>query len=483
MNEISYDASLVVLQNGMRKGIEWFNKRKGQEISWPSPSPVSGFPHLVSSAKAIYKPNSKVNPADVAFSIRQNIKSAYNDKEPFFRSDGSWVYQYHQEGDSQDSYVNRALTRNIVTRSPIAVLIQTKSKPNSKYMVLGVGMVVAYDKGFFYVEGFSNDGIANLDVSKTLEFVRNCQFDEVSKNTLKAFQIPDNEIIVSSKISAKSNSIEYMNEFKSRLLVQYSNKCAISQTGVVETLEVFSFVANRNRSNIRSSNSFIVRADICNLLFSWCMSIDPKTRKVVISEQLVGSEYEVFQNVKLMDPIDESNRALESVLKAHYSIFKKIEIAKKVSKRKFIVQKGSAEIERSSEYVRLPLSTKVKGQERVAFRSGLNWGQRPKRDPNQAYLPIPSDVQKSGFFPPKGVAFSIECDDGAVFRCVIAQAAGKAIETPEDNALLGRYFRARLGVDLGDPVALWHLTEYGRTAVEISKVGKLKYYLDFSKLI
>jgi hypothetical protein len=113
----------------------------------------------------------------------------------------------------------------------------------------------------------------------------------------------------------------------------------------------------------------------------------------------------------------------------------------------------------------------------------LNWGQRPKRDPNQAYLPIPSDVQKSGFFPPKGVAFSIECDDGAVFRCVIAQASGKAIETPEDNALLGRYFRARLGVDLGDPVALWHLTEYGRTAVEISKVGKLKYYLDFSKLI
>ena len=469
MTEISYAESLLVLQNGMRKGIEWFNKRKGQEIDWPSPSPISGLPHLVSSAKAIYKPVSKVNPADVAFSIRQNLKSAYNDKEPYFRSDGSWVYQYHQEGDSQDSYVNRALTRNIVTRSPIAVLIQTKSKPNSKYKVLGIGMVVEYAKGFFYIEGFSDKGTANLDVSKTLEFVRTCQVDEISSIAL-------------NKNTVKQKSIDFNHEFRLQLINQYTNKCAISRTEIVETLEVFSFVANQNQSEIRSSNSFIVRADIRNLLLSWLMSVAPKTRRVVLSDQLIGSEYEIFQNVELVDPTDDDRRPLESVLKSHYSIFKKIEAAKKKSNQKFIVQKVPVGIELSSAYVRLPLSTQVKGQERVANRSGLNWGQRPKRNPNQAYLPVPSDVQKSGFFPPKGVTFVIECDDGAMFKCVIAQASGKAIETPEDNSLLGRYFRGRLGVDLGDPVALWHLTEYGRTAVEITRIGDLEYYLDFSKL-
>ncbi len=130
--------------------------------------------------------------------------------------------------------------------------------------------------------------------------------------------------------------------------------------------------------------------------------------------------------------------------------------------------------------VTLSLVVKSGGAERVPLRSGLNWGQRPGRNPNQAYLSVPGEVQRMGFFPVAGRRFGVETDDGELFVLVRAQASGKALETPDDNALLGRYFRQRLGVESGRLVTLAHLRRYGRTSVDIFKVSELKYRLDFS---
>ena len=129
----------------------------------------------------------------------------------------------------------------------------------------------------------------------------------------------------------------------------------------------------------------------------------------------------------------------------------------------------------------LPLTIKVKGQHRVPSRSGLNWGQRPDRNENQAYVAVPAYVQRSGFFPAKGEEFSLEWDDGAFHACVRAQQNGKAIQTPHDNAELGHYFRSRLGVESGDPIVMGHLLRYGRTDVEIYKDSEDHYYADFSQ--
>jgi len=132
------------------------------------------------------------------------------------------------------------------------------------------------------------------------------------------------------------------------------------------------------------------------------------------------------------------------------------------------------------EFVTLPFTTKIKGELQVPKSSGLNWGQRPEREQNQAYLSVPAYIQRSFFFPVPGVIFEIECDDGEYFQCLRAQAKGKAIHTPENNSLLGLYFRHRLGVMPGYMVKIEHLTKYGRTSVDIYKVSDLKYNLDFS---
>lgn len=133
------------------------------------------------------------------------------------------------------------------------------------------------------------------------------------------------------------------------------------------------------------------------------------------------------------------------------------------------------------DFVYLPL-VQSRGQNagRVHDAGGLNWGQREGREPNQAYIPVPSEVARSEFFPEKGVHFQITTDDGQAFICTVAQSGNKAIETPSDNSILGKYFRNRLGVSLGTYVTDADLSRFGATAIKISKINHDSFRLDFA---
>lgn len=115
-------------------------------------------------------------------------------------------------------------------------------------------------------------------------------------------------------------------------------------------------------------------------------------------------------------------------------------------------------------------------------RSGLNWGQRPEegREPNQAYIKLPSEVYSTDYFPPRGDQFTILTDDGKPLICVRAQDHAKAIHTSLNNSDMGCYFRERIGVPLGSPVSTEDLAKYGRTDVDFYKIDEETYYMDFS---
>jgi hypothetical protein len=115
-------------------------------------------------------------------------------------------------------------------------------------------------------------------------------------------------------------------------------------------------------------------------------------------------------------------------------------------------------------------------------RSGLNWGQRPeqRREPNQAYIKLPSSVYNTDFFPSKAVHFTVLTDDNKVLICTSAQQTDKAIHTPHNNSLIGEYFRYRLGVPSGHPVTKTDLLRYGRTDVDFYKIDDETYFMDFS---
>lgn len=120
------------------------------------------------------------------------------------------------------------------------------------------------------------------------------------------------------------------------------------------------------------------------------------------------------------------------------------------------------------------------GSGTLPIRSGLNWGQRPGREPNQAYLRLTADIYNSDFFPPVGIRFTLLTDDDQSFICTRAQQRGKAIETPQNNSYLGQYFRQRLGLPIGSLVTTQHLTDYGRHEIAFYKIDEETYFMDFS---
>jgi hypothetical protein len=130
--------------------------------------------------------------------------------------------------------------------------------------------------------------------------------------------------------------------------------------------------------------------------------------------------------------------------------------------------------------IHLSLVTSRGGPVRVPDKSGLNWGQRAGREPNQAYIPIPSTVYNTDFFPERGTPFTVYTDDNQILYCVTAQDNGKALETYQNNSDLGLYFRNRLGVNSGAKVFLSDLDNYGRRDVTICKIDDENYFLDFN---
>lgn len=122
--------------------------------------------------------------------------------------------------------------------------------------------------------------------------------------------------------------------------------------------------------------------------------------------------------------------------------------------------------------------TMINGE--VHPKSGLNWGQRGNRNRNEAYIKIPSYIYKSDFFPKPPIPFIVQTDDEKELICVRAQQNGKALESTLNNALLGEYFRYRLGLPNGAFVTKEDLLRYGRPDVDFYKIDDETYFMDFS---
>ena len=134
------------------------------------------------------------------------------------------------------------------------------------------------------------------------------------------------------------------------------------------------------------------------------------------------------------------------------------------------------ELNPTSDRIRIGLLSRS-GQ--VPARSGLNWGQRPGRNGNEAYIAIPIQHTRDRFFPEIARPFRVMTDSGEQLTLVRCQQQGKALQSLPHNYMLGHYFRERLGVPSGMPIIKSHLLSYGRTDIEISRLDAFEYFLDF----
>ena len=113
-------------------------------------------------------------------------------------------------------------------------------------------------------------------------------------------------------------------------------------------------------------------------------------------------------------------------------------------------------------------------------RSGINWGQRDKREPNQAYIRLPAHIARTKFFPLDKQHFTVTTDDEKQLILRVEQQGNKAITTPSNNSLLGEYFRNRLGLANGAYVTADDFKKYGRSDVTFYKIDDEQFFMDFS---
>lgn len=183
--------------------------------------------------------------------------------------------------------------------------------------------------------------------------------------------------------------------------------------------------------------------------------------------------YDYYQHL-----LGESLNCLDESIYQHINFFDKIYVNNNSAINSEILTSFDIYNSGLSE-INIPL---VDATGEVPSRSGLNWGQRPGRNPNQAYISINVDVQRSGFFPERPNVFTVITDDDKQLICVRAQGdeSGKGIHTTLNNALMGEYFRHRLGLANGAFVRKEDLLRYGRTDVTFYKIDEESYFMDFS---
>lgn len=112
---------------------------------------------------------------------------------------------------------------------------------------------------------------------------------------------------------------------------------------------------------------------------------------------------------------------------------------------------------------------------------GLNWGHREKRNRNESYISVPSHIHRNhpDFFPDRKIPFELITEEGIKIFCVMAQDNSKAIESHENNSLLGKHLRQKLDLNDGAYITLKDLERYGKTEVIIEKLSDLRYKLIF----
>lgn len=236
---------------------------------------------LANKAKGIHKPAGW----DYALSVRQSLGGPYNDKEVVIRPDGSWYFDYYQEGKNparrDDDYTNRALVRNMEASVPVGVIVQAKRKPQPRYKVLGLAQVTGWAGGYFRLEGFRSTG--------ELGDARPNKGTDVLVQALDT--LPESNTDARKRINAAIVARQGAGAFRNAALAAFSGRCAVTECNVHEVLEAAHIVPYLGKHTDVVTNTLLLRADIHTLFDRGLLSISADALKVEVAEAIKDSIY------------------------------------------------------------------------------------------------------------------------------------------------------------------------------------------------
>ena len=91
-----------------RSALAWFDDHARQIVSWPGQLTDGTLP--ATKAKGIYKPEW----TKYALSVRQSINGPYPDKAIQSGDNGTWTFEYYQEGLDEGSFESNYTNRGLV---------------------------------------------------------------------------------------------------------------------------------------------------------------------------------------------------------------------------------------------------------------------------------------------------------------------------------------------------------------------------------
>jgi hypothetical protein len=106
-------------------------------------------------------------------------------------------------------------------------------------------------------------------------------------------------------------------EFRGELLAAYNGKCAITGCAETEVLEAAHIVPYREEQAYSINNGLLLRADVHILFDLFCISINPNTGNVVVSQKL-SQDYQVYNDKPVRLPSDQKNYPDGAAISMHY---------------------------------------------------------------------------------------------------------------------------------------------------------------------
>ena len=152
----TFETLINTLNSKHKSALEWFQKNRKQEFKGWVPNLKEDI-LLASKAKGIYKPKD----INFALSIRLSKNGPYNDQIQQ-KENGKISLKYFQENKNLKErdleYTNVALKKCMKETVPVGIIIQTDIKPNSKYKIMGTGIIKKWEEGYYFIDVFKDNG-------------------------------------------------------------------------------------------------------------------------------------------------------------------------------------------------------------------------------------------------------------------------------------------------------------------------------------
>ncbi|MDI6843282.1 MAG: HNH endonuclease [Anaerosomatales bacterium] len=275
----------------------WFEQHEG-EVFRNRPQDV-GLHYKVSAPQfGIWKPGD----LKYALSVMQSHRRVYADLPPY-EVDGTWVYQYHQEGTGIDDRLgkarNRALDACREAGLPVGVLLAAPEYGTSAYRVLGLGFVSGYREGYYILSGpagFDRNGFVLKQPTERLELI-----EWVAESKPELSSVDERQRVIASVVRRQGQPY-----FRKQLLAAYEGKCAFTEYDAEDALEAAHIAPYRGPASNRIDNGLLLRADFHDLFDLSLVAVDTSSQTLVMSRELESTAYARYAGQRVHLPRDKS---------------------------------------------------------------------------------------------------------------------------------------------------------------------------------